>query len=89
MNRDTKKNNKSRSNQIEVFLNQGVSCWRCSEKGHIQRDCKQKKYGEGKSKENDSVFITESNGSDALILILAGSNESWVIDSGVSFHTSS
>jgi len=30
-----------------------------------------------------------SDESDALILSLAGSNESWVIDSGASFHATS
>ena len=44
------------------------------------------KDGEGKGKENDSVYITKSDGSDALILCLAESSESWVIDSGASFH---
>jgi len=33
----------------------------------------------------NSVYITESDGFDVLILSLAKSNESWVIDSGASF----
>jgi len=57
--------------------------------GHIQKDCKQMKDGEGKSKEKNSAYITKSNGSDALILSLAESSESWVIDFGASFHTTS
>jgi len=44
--------------------------------GIFKKDCKQKKDGEDKGKEKDSTYITESNGSDALILLLAESNES-------------
>jgi len=54
--------------------------------GHIQKDCKQIKGGEGKSKKKDFMYITESDGSNALILSLAEFNESWVIDSSASFH---
>jgi len=61
--------------------------WRFSEKGHIRRDYKLKKDGEGKNKKKDSTYVTGSDGSDALIIFLAGSRESWVIDSGASFHT--
>ena len=38
--------------------------------GQIQKDYK-RKDGEGKGKEKDSVYITESDESDALILSLA------------------
>ena len=47
------------------------------------------KNGEGKSKEKDSAYVTVSDRSDALILSLAGSSESCVIDSDASFHTTS
>ena len=43
---------------------------------HIQKDRKQMKDGECKDKEKDSVYITESDGSDALILSLVESSES-------------
>jgi len=32
------------------------------------------------SKKKDSAYVTESDGSDAVILSLAGPTESWVID---------
>jgi len=41
-----------------------------------------------KQRERLCVF-TESDGSDILILFLADSSESWVIDLGASFHTTS
>ena len=47
------------------------------------------KDGEGKDKEKDSVYITESDGFDALILSLAESSKSWVIDFNASFHATS
>ena len=62
--------------------------WRYGEIRHIQKDCKQKNR-EGKGKEKDSTYITESDRSDALILSLAESSESWVIDFGVSFYDTS
>ena len=90
MNKDKKKNNKYKSKSGRcIFKSSGAGCWRCVEKGHIQRACKQKKDGEGKSKEKNSVYVTESDISDALILFLAGSSESWVIDSRASFHATS
>jgi len=38
--------------------------------GYFQKDCKQMKDGEGKGKEKDTAYITESDGFDALILSL-------------------
>ena len=56
MNRDKKKNGKSKSKLGRcISKSRGAGCWWCSEKGRIQRDYKQKKDGEGKSKENDSA----------------------------------
>ena len=50
----------------------------------IQKDCKEKNE-EGKSKK-DSTYIMESDRFDALILSLAESSESWVIDFDTSFY---
>jgi len=80
-NREKKKNGKSKfKSGKENSKSRGVGCRWCGEKRHIQRDFKQKNNGEAKSKERDFVYVTESNRSDALILSLAGSSESWVID---------
>ena len=46
------------------------------------------KDGEGKRKK-DFAYITESDGFDALIMSLAESSESWVIEFGASFHVTS
>ena len=60
----------------EVHLSQGrgAGCLQCGEMWHIQKDCKQDR--EGKGKEKDFSYITESDGSDALILSLVESSES-------------
>ena len=82
VNRDNKKNERSKSKSGRgTFKLRGAGCWQCRKMGHIQRDYKQKKDGEGKRKEKVSVYVMESDGSNALILSLAGSSESWVIDS--------
>ena len=52
-------------------------------------DCKHKKDENSKVKEKDLAYVTGSNESDALILFLAGSSESWVIGAGASFYATS
>jgi len=80
------KNGKSKfKSGRENSKSRGAECWRCDKRGHIQRDCKQKKDGEGKSKEKNVMYVRESDGSDGLILSLAGPGESWVINSDASF----
>ena len=64
------------SNWEEVHSSQGVQDIGCVVKwGIFKKDCKQKKDGEDKGKENDSAYITESDRSDALILSLAESSD--------------
>ena len=68
-NRDKKKNRRSKSKSGKsTSKSRSAGCWRCGEMGHIQKDCKQKD-GEGKGKEKDSTYITESDRSNALILL--------------------
>ena len=88
-NRDKKKNGRSKSKSGKgISKLRGTRCRRCGEMGHVQKDCKQKD-GEGKGNEKDSAYITEIDGSDALILSSIESSKSWVIDFGASFHATS
>ena len=81
MNREKKKINKFKSRfERSKSKSRGVGCWQCDENGYFQRDCKQEKNGDGKGKKNDSVYVIGSDKSGTMILSLAGSNESWVID---------
>jgi len=74
VNSEKKKNRKSKSKSEKGnSKSKDVRWWRCGEKEHFQKDCKQKD-GEGKGKEKNSTYITKSDGSDALIFSLAGSS---------------
>ena len=84
-NKDKKDERSKSKSERGTSKSRGAGCWRYGEIGHIQKDCKQTKDGEGKGKEKDFAYITESDRSNALILSLAESSESWVIDSGASF----
>ena len=80
MNREKKKNNKFKSKfERSKSKSRGVGCWQCDEKGHFQRDCKQKKDGGSKGKKKDSTYVTGNNEFDALILSLAVVNQGLLI----------
>ena len=63
-------------------------CWYCGKPGHLKKDCWSRKNKEGDKNENDSkeANIASNTLQDALILCLDNVNDSWVIDSGASFH---
>jgi len=70
MNREKKKNNKSKSKfERSKSKLRCAGCWQCDEKGHFQRDCKQKKNGDDKSKEKNSIYVMDNDESDALIFL--------------------
>jgi len=51
MNREKKKNDKSKSKSgRENSMLRGVGCWRCGEKGHIQRDASRRRIEKAKVK---------------------------------------
>ena len=66
-----------------------MTCWNCGEKGHFQTNCTKpkKKQNQKFGDDNDSVNSTEDVG-DALILSVNSPVESWILDSGASFHSS-
>jgi len=89
-NKEKKKNGRLKFKlEKHTFKPRDARCWRCGEMEYIQKDYKQMKDGEGKGKKKDSAYITESDVSDVLILSLAESSESWVIDSDASFNATS
>ena len=58
------------------------NCYNCGKKGHFKKDCRAPKKDTGTQ---ESVHVTEEAG-DAMILSVNSPIESWILDSGASFH---
>ena len=65
-----------------------VTCWNCGEKGHFWTNYKKpkKKQNQKFGDDNDSVNSAEDIG-NSLILSVNILVESWILDSGASFHS--
>lgn len=65
-----------------------LDCWHCGKPGHLKRDCWSRKgnQGDGQHDESKEANVAGDKLQDALILCLDNANDSWVIDSGASFH---
>ena len=59
-----------------------VECWNCGKKGHFSYECRSEKKDKGKGSAN---CVSEES-DDCLICSLESKTESWVLDSGASFH---
>lgn len=67
-----------------------LKCWNCGKMGHMRRDCKMPKKAKMGEEESNSVNATTGEDSgDALVLCVDSPIESWVLDSGASFHSTS
>ena len=84
-NKDYKSSNKGRSKfrnrgKSRSYLGQSV-CWNCQKPRHFKKDCKNPKV----ERNNSTNVVTK----DDDVLLLANHNivDDWVLDSGVSFHT--
>ena len=58
------------------------NCYNCGKKGHFKKDCRAPKKDTGTQ---ESVHVIEEAG-DAMILSVNSPIESWILDSGASFH---
>jgi hypothetical protein len=64
-----------------------IECWNFGKKGHLKKDCRApKKQRDGQQEKNQEANVTGDVLQDALILSVDNSSESWVVDSGASFH---
>ena len=80
----SKSRSKSRSSKGKI------ECWNCGKKGHLKKDCrappKKNKQKNGNKDNEASANVAGDAVQDALILAFDYKSESWVIDSGASFH---
>ena len=88
-NRGKSKNGRSQSRNGQSRNGQGVVCWNCGKPGHIKKYCKEPKKNAEKNgdKKDDEANVVTEEVRDALLLTVDNSCESWIIDSGASFHT--
>jgi hypothetical protein len=64
-----------------------IECWNCGKKGHLKKDCRApKKQRYGQQERNQEANVTSDVLQDDLILSVDNISESWVVDSGASFH---
>jgi hypothetical protein len=64
-----------------------IECWNCGKKGYLKKDCKDpKKQRDGQQERNHEANVTCDVLQYALILYVDNFYESWVVDSGDSFH---
>ena len=74
---------KSRRGRSKSRSGKQPECWDCGKVGHYRRNCK-----ESKSKNNnESVNAATENVQDALLLSADSPMDTWILDSGASFHT--
>ncbi|KAF6142660.1 hypothetical protein GIB67_015146, partial [Kingdonia uniflora] len=63
------------------------ACWTCGKKNHFRRDCNSSSSKKISDEKKDTMDLTEEVSSDeALLLSCDDVNESWIVDSGASFH---
>ena len=74
---------KSRKGRSKSKPRRQLECWNCGKTGHIRKNCWELK----KKNENDSANVVTEEVHDALLLSVDSPIESWVLDSGASFHT--
>jgi hypothetical protein len=65
-----------------------LECWHYGKKGHLKKDCwsRKGKQGDGQHENNQEENVAGDVLQDALILSLDNIIDSWVVDSGASFH---
>ena len=65
------------------MLFRSVQCWNCGKIGHFRNQCKSPTK---KNEDNSANAVTEEV-HDALLLVVDSPLDDWVLDSGVSFHS--
>ena len=67
-----------------------IVCWNCDKIGHFSSQCKPpKKNKKNQPKDDDSANSASEDVDDALVCCVDSPIESWILDSGASFHSTS
>ena len=82
-NRGRSKSKNSNRNRSKSRSGQQVQCWNYGKIGHFRNQCKSPK----KKNEDDSTNAVTEEVQDALLLAVNSLLDDWVLNSGVSFHT--
>jgi hypothetical protein len=73
---------RSRKGKSESGSGNQPKCWNCGKIGHFKKNCKKPRKKTG----NNSANVVIEKVYDALILFVNSPLDSWVLDSGASFH---
>ena len=76
---------KSKNGRGKLRNNRNLECWNCGMTGHLKKNCRASRKNAYKNNNVASIIIDDVR--DALILSVDDSCDSWVLDSGASFHT--
>jgi gag-polypeptide of LTR copia-type/Zinc knuckle len=61
-------------------------CWKCGKAGHMKRDCPNLKRDRKGDPSIANTTVEDDNSDDCLMLCVESPIESWILDSGASFH---
>ena len=79
---------RSKSRKGRSKSRSGIVCWNCGKKGHLKKYCRSQKgkQGDTQQEKNHEANVTGDVLQYALILSFKNVTDSWVADSGASFH---
>nr|GEU40920.1 retrotransposon protein, putative, Ty1-copia subclass [Tanacetum cinerariifolium] len=90
--RSQERNNRNERSRSKSRNSRKVKCYRCKEKGHIKRDCPQKR-GNSKSESSNSGSATvvqdgsdDGDFGDVLTVCSASTTDTWIMDTSASHH---